>query len=61
MAKILIVEDNQDFNRAVSTYLSQYGHDVFSAYTLFPIQFLFLHCFDTKPMQSALLTTTKLI
>ena len=32
MAKILIVEDNQDFNRAVSTYLSQYGHDVFSAY-----------------------------
>ena len=32
MAKILIVEDNLDFNRAVSTYLSQYGHDVFSAY-----------------------------
>ena len=32
MTKILIVEDNQDFNRAVSTYLSQYGHDVFSAY-----------------------------
>ncbi len=32
MAKILIVEDNQDFNKAVSTYLSQYGYDVFSAY-----------------------------
>lgn len=31
MAKILIVEDNQDFNKAVSTYLSQYGYDVFSA------------------------------
>ncbi len=31
MAKILIVEDNQDFNRAVSAYLSQYGHDTFSA------------------------------
>ncbi len=29
MAKILIVEDNQDFNRAVVTYLSQYGHEVF--------------------------------
>ena len=33
MAKILTVEDNKDFNRAVSTYLSQYGHDVFSATT----------------------------
>lgn len=32
MAKILIVEDNQDFNKAVSTYLTQCGHDVFSAY-----------------------------
>ncbi len=32
MAKILIVEDNQDFNKAVSTYLSQYGYDVFNAY-----------------------------
>lgn len=32
MAKILIVEDNQDFNKAVSTYLSQYGYDVFSAF-----------------------------
>ena len=32
MAKILIVEDNQDFNKAVSTYLTQYGYDVFSAY-----------------------------
>ncbi len=32
MAKILIVEDNHDFNRAVSTYLSQYGYDVFSVY-----------------------------
>lgn len=32
MAKILIVEDNQDFNKAVSTYLSQYGHDTFRAY-----------------------------
>ncbi len=32
MPKILIVEDNQDFNRAVSTYLSQYGHEVFSCY-----------------------------
>ncbi len=32
MAKILIVEDNQDFNRAVSTYLSQYGHEVFGCF-----------------------------
>lgn len=32
MPKILIVEDNQDFNRAVSTYLSQYGHEVFSCH-----------------------------
>ena len=32
MPKILIVEDNQDFNRAVSTYLSQYGHEVFGCY-----------------------------
>lgn len=32
MAKILIVEDNRDFNRAVSTYLSQYGHNIFSSY-----------------------------
>lgn len=30
MPKILIVEDNQDFNRAVSSFLSQYGHEVFS-------------------------------
>lgn len=32
MAKILIVEDNQDFNKAVSTYLAQYDHSVFSAF-----------------------------
>ncbi len=32
MAKILIVEDNQDFNRAVSTYLTQCGHEVFGCY-----------------------------
>lgn len=32
MPKILIVEDNQDFNRAVSTYLSQYGHEVFGCF-----------------------------
>ena len=32
MTKILIVEDNQDFNKAVSTFLSQYGHEVFSAF-----------------------------
>lgn len=32
MAKILIVEDNQDFNKAVSAYLTQNGYDVFSAY-----------------------------
>ncbi len=30
MPKILIVEDNQDFNRAVSSYLSQRGYEVFS-------------------------------
>lgn len=29
MPKILIVEDNKDFNRAVSAYLTQYGHEVF--------------------------------
>lgn len=32
MPKILIVEDNQDFNRAVSSFLSQHGHEVFSCY-----------------------------
>lgn len=30
MARILIVEDNRDFNRAVSSYLMQHGHEVFS-------------------------------
>lgn len=30
MPKILIVEDNQDFNRAVSSYLSTHGYEVFS-------------------------------
>jgi len=29
MPKILIVEDNLDFNRAVSSYLSQHGYEVF--------------------------------
>lgn len=29
MPKILLVEDNQDFSRAVSSYLSQFGHEVF--------------------------------
>lgn len=32
MPKILIVEDNQDFNRAVSSYLSQHGYEVFSCF-----------------------------
>lgn len=32
MPKILIVEDNKDFNRAVSSYLIQNGYDVFSSY-----------------------------
>lgn len=32
MPKILIVEDNKDFNRAVSSYLTQHGYDVFSSY-----------------------------
>ena len=32
MAKILIVEDNHDFNKAVSTYLTQHDHTVFNAY-----------------------------
>lgn len=30
MSKILIVEDNRDFNKAVSLFLSQHGHEVFS-------------------------------
>lgn len=30
MSKILIVEDNKDFNKAVSLFLSQHGHEVFS-------------------------------
>ncbi|MGN0573543.1 MAG: response regulator transcription factor [Acutalibacteraceae bacterium] len=32
MPKILLVEDNQDFNRAVSSYLSQFGHEVFGCH-----------------------------
>lgn len=32
MPKILIVEDNIDFNRAVSTYLVRFGYDVFGCY-----------------------------
>lgn len=32
MAKILIVEDNKDFNKAVSAFLSQSGYEVFSSF-----------------------------
>lgn len=30
MSKILIVEDNRDFNKAVSQFLTQHGHEVYS-------------------------------
>ena len=45
MPKILIVEDNQDFNRAVSSYLSQHGYEVFS-------------CFDANEAYDALYENT---
>lgn len=32
MPKILIVEDNLDFNKTVSSYLSKYDYEVFSSY-----------------------------
>lgn len=32
MAKILMLEDNRDFNKAVSVYLNQHGHDVFACF-----------------------------
>lgn len=45
MPKILVVEDNQDFNRAVSSYLSQHGYEVFS-------------CFDANEAYDALYENT---
>lgn len=32
MSKILVVEDNREFNKAVSLYLTQHGHEVFSCF-----------------------------
>ncbi len=32
MSKILVVEDNKEFNKAVSLYLVQHGHEVFSCF-----------------------------